>query len=124
MIEIEPPGRENPTRVVWALAWPAVALNSLQVVNTLLDRFFIGHLESSALTAQGASQNVMFLMFSIAAAIGTAATAIVSRSYGAEDVAGYRIGAKEATSVSVIFGFLLAAASAGITPFAAHLILP
>ena len=23
---------------MWALAWPAVALNSLQVVNTLLDR--------------------------------------------------------------------------------------
>ena len=86
---------ENPTRVVWALAWPAVALNSLQVINTLLDRFFIGHLEPAALTAQGASQNVMFLMFSLAMALGTASTALVSRAFGAEDVPGYRIGARQ-----------------------------
>jgi putative MATE family efflux protein len=115
---------ENPSRVVWALAWPAVALNSLQVVNTLLDRFFIGHLEGAALTAQGASQNVMFLMFSIAMAIGTAATAIVSRSFGAEDVAGYRIGAKESVSVTAIVGILMAAASALLSPIAAHWLLP
>lgn len=110
--------------MVWALAWPAVALNSLQVINNLLDRFFIGHLESSALTAQGASTNVMFLMFSIAMALGTAATAIVSRSYGAEDVAGYRIGAKESLSVSAIFGVLMGAVSALISGYAAIWILP
>lgn len=115
---------ENPTRVVWALAWPAVALNSLQVINTLLDRFFIGHLESAALTAQGASQNVMFLMFSLAMALGTAATAIVARAYGAEDRAGYRMGAQQSTNVSVQAGFVLGAISALIAPFAAHLILP
>src|SRR5437763_10339149 len=92
---------ENPTRVVWALAWPAVALNSLQVINTLLDRFFIGHLEPAALTAQGASQSVMFLSFSLAMAIGTAATAIVSRAYGAGDHGGYRMGARQARNLQL-----------------------
>ncbi len=121
---MEATAAENPTRVVWALAWPAVALNSLQVVNTLLDRFFIGHLESSALTAQGASQNVMFLTFSLAMAVGTAATAIVSRAYGAEDEAGYRVGARQATNLSVLIGFALAFASCLVAPLAAHFILP
>ncbi|MFN3684450.1 MAG: MATE family efflux transporter, partial [Fimbriimonadaceae bacterium] len=54
---------EQATKVVWALAWPAVALNSLQVFNNILDRGFIGRLEPSALAAQSASMNVMFLMF-------------------------------------------------------------
>jgi len=124
LAQVEATVSENPIRVVWALAWPAVALNSLQVLNTLLDRFFIGHLEPSALTAQAASQNVMFLMFSIAAAIGTAATAIVSRSFGAKDVAGYRIGARESASVTTIAGFVLAGATALIAPIASHILLP
>lgn len=124
-LEIEPASlRESPARIVWALAWPAVALNSLQVVNTLLDRFFIGHLESSALTAQAGSQNMMFLMFSLAAAMGTASTAIVSRSFGANDVAGYRIASREATSVTVIVGFAFALISVLIASLSAHLILP
>ena len=109
---------------MWALAWPAVALNSLQVINTLLDRFFIGHLESAALTAQGASQNVLFLMFSLAMAIGTAATAIVARAYGAEDRAGYRMGAQQSANVTLQAGIVLAAISALIAPAASKLILP
>jgi len=124
LAEIDGTVRENPVHVVWALAWPAVALNCLQVINTLLDRFFIGHLEASALTGQAAAQNVMFLMFSIAASIGTAATAIVARSYGAQDVAGYRIGAKEAASVTVIVGFGLSAACGLIAPLASRGLLP
>lgn len=94
------------------------------MINTLLDRFFIGHLESSALTAQGASQNVMFLMFSIAMAMGTAATAIVSRAYGAKDEAGFRMGAKECSSVTMMIGIVMAVASALIAPVAAHWLIP
>jgi Na+-driven multidrug efflux pump len=71
---------EHPVRVVWALAWPAVALNSLQVVNTLLDRGFIGHLPAAALTAHGGATNIMFMMFSLAVAVSTGATALVSRA--------------------------------------------
>lgn len=118
------PLAESPARVVWALAWPAVALNSLQVVNNLLDRFFIGHLEGPALTAQGASQNVMFLMFSLAMALGTASTAIVSRAFGADDESGYRMGARQATNLAIIAGIVLASVSFLISPFAAKLVLP
>jgi|DewCreStandDraft_4_1066084.scaffolds.fasta_scaffold61384_2 putative MATE family efflux protein len=98
---------ERAGRIVWGLAWPAVALNSLQVVNTLLDRGFIGHLHPAALTAHGGATNVLFLMFSLAMALGTATTAIVSRAYGAGNNAEVREGARQALGVS-LFGALAA----------------
>lgn len=97
---------EHPRRVVWALAWPAVALNSLQVVNSLLDTFFVGHLSTPSLTAYGGMTPVLFLMFSFAMSIGTAATALVSRAYGAEDVVEYRKAARQSLSLSLAGGLL------------------
>jgi putative MATE family efflux protein len=115
---------ENPTRVVWALAWPAVALNSLQVVNTLLDRGFIGHLEEAALTAHGGAMNVMFLMFSLAVALATGATALVSRSYGAGERALYRLASRQAMGLAIIAGFAICVITLAIAPFAARAVLP
>ena len=100
------PAAENSARVVWALAWPAVALNSLQVVNTLLDRAFIGHLQTESLTAHGGSMNVMFLMFSLAISLATGATALVSRAFGAGEKAEFRHASKQAVALAVAFGFL------------------
>lgn len=97
---------ESSARTVWALAWPAVALNSLQVVNTLLDRAFIGHLHTAALTGHGGSMNVMFLMFSLAVALATGATALVSRAYGAGNKHEFRHASQQAVSMAVAFGFL------------------
>jgi putative MATE family efflux protein len=115
---------ENRARVIWALAWPAVALNSLQVVNTLLDRGFIGRLPPAALTAQGGSINVMFLMFSLAMSLGTAATALVSRSFGAREIADYRMASKQVLSltalVCTVLGFLCFIGA----PYAARAVLP
>ncbi len=123
-VESAPSLRENASRVVWALAWPAVALNSLQVVNTLLDRFFIGHLHEASLTAHGASTNVMFLMFSLAASLGTGASALVSRAYGAEDEAEYRRAAQESLALSLILGLAFALLTAVTAAWAAATLLP
>jgi putative MATE family efflux protein len=115
---------ENPVRIVWALAWPAVALNSLQVVNTLLDRAFIGQLPLSALTAHGGAINVMFLMFSLAVAVGTAATALVSRAFGAREAVEYRTASRQALSVSIVAGFAMAGMTLVISAPVARVILP
>ncbi|MGV3617555.1 MAG: MATE family efflux transporter [Fimbriimonas sp.] len=115
---------ENPTRVVWALAWPAVALNSLQVVNTLLDRGFIGHLEEAALTAHGGSMNVMFLMFSLAVALATGSTALVSRNFGAGERALYRLASRQAMGLAVIGGVIICGVTVLIAPWAARAVLP
>lgn len=119
-----PPAHERAARVVWLLAWPAVALNSLQVINTLLDRGFIGHLEQAALTAQGGSTNVMFLMFSLAMALGTAATALVSRAFGAGQIEQFRMAARQSVSVAVGVGLVLAVAGALLAQPSAYILLP
>ncbi len=114
----------SPSRTVWALAWPAVALNSLQVVNTLLDRFFIGHLPASALTAQGGAINVMFLMFSLAMALGTSATALVSRAFGAQEPIEVRIASRQNLSLAVLAGLFFAVLTALVAAFSSRAILP
>jgi putative MATE family efflux protein len=122
--EIQAPIRENASRVVWTLAWPAVALNSLQVINTLLDRGFIGHLPTAALTAHGGAMNVMFLMFSIAVAVSTGATALVSRAFGAGEVEAYRLASRQSFRVALLGGVLFAVITALLAPGFAAAILP
>jgi len=119
---------ENSARVVWALAWPAVALNSLQVINTLLDRGFIGRLHVAALTAHGGATNIMFMMFSLAVAMSTGASALVSRCYGAGEKREMRQAARQALRLSVCGGVITAAFTAliagatsdGLLPVTAH----
>ncbi|AIE87008.1 MATE family efflux transporter [Fimbriimonas ginsengisoli] len=115
---------ENPARVVWTLAWPAVALNSLQVVNTLLDRGFIGHLHAAALTAQGGATNVMFLMFSLAISIATGATALVSRSFGADERRQVRQAARQSLSLAIYAGIAMMLLTTGIAHLTAEWIMP
>lgn len=115
---------ENPARVVWALAWPAVALNSLQVINTLLDRGFIGHLHTAALTAHGGATNIMFMMFSLAMAVATGATALVSRAYGAEDLGEVRKAARESLGVAMYVGLAIFLLTAGIAGWASEILMP
>lgn len=59
-----------------------MALNSLQTLNSLLDNFFLSYVGAVALNAVGASTSYVFLLFSVSMALGTAATAIVSRAFG------------------------------------------
>ena len=115
---------EHPSRVVWTLAWPAVALNSLQVINTLLDRFFLGHLPQSAFTAVGGAMSVTFLTFSIAMSLATGATAIVARAFGAGDVSEYREASRQAFGLSWMSGLALGFLTILVAPVVSRLMLP
>ncbi len=111
-------------KVVWALAGPAVALNGLQVVNSLLDTFFIGHLSKAALTAHGAAMNVLFMMFSLGMAISVASTALVSRAYGANEPEEYRSANRHCLSLSLVIGVILAAICIFLIPLVAPALIP
>ncbi len=115
---------ENATRIVWALAWPAVALNSLQVINTLLDRFFLGHLPQSAFTALGGAISVTFLTFSIAMALATGSSAIVARAFGAGDRSEYQEASRQAFGLSWMAGILIGGLTVVVSPFVSRLMLP
>ena len=99
---------ESSLRTVWTLAWPAVALNSLQTLNSLLDNFFLSYVGAVALNAVGASTSYVFLLFSVSMALGTAATAIVSRAFGAGTHDECVTANGKCLSLSIWFGIALA----------------
>ncbi|MEQ1821957.1 MAG: MATE family efflux transporter [Fimbriimonadaceae bacterium] len=116
--------QENAVKVVWALAWPAVALNSMQVINTLLDSFFVGNLKESSVTAYGGMTPVLFLMFSLAMTFGTASTALVSRAFGAGNRDEWRAASRQTSALSFLTGCVLGAVCWLLAEPAAQLMLP
>lgn len=119
-----PPENENLVRTVWSLAWPAVALNSLGVINNLLDSAFIGHLPRPALVAYGGITNIQFLLFSLAMAVSTAATALVSRAYGAGEPFQVRKGCHQSLTVAILGGIVFGVLGWLSAPATAHGFLP
>lgn len=118
----QPP--ESLAKALWALSWPVVTLNLLNVINSLLDRFFIGTLPRAALTAHGAAVSVIFMLFSLAFSVGIGAGAIISRAYGAKEYEEVKEGADQAVRTSVYIGLGLAIIAAVTAPLAANIILP
>lgn len=120
------PSPEHAAKIVWALAWPAVALNSLQTINSLLDSYFVQGVENggAALTAMGSVTAVMFLFGSMTMMMGTAATAIVARFYGAQEEAEVRKSSQQTLSVSFYLGLLLTALAIPASFAAAKIFVP
>lgn len=81
------------------------------MVNSLLDSFFVQSLGVESLTAIGAAISLIFLLFSIAMSLGTAATALVSRSFGAGDLAECVTANKKCMGTAVAVGLALTAIS-------------
>ena len=94
-------------RAVWTLAWPIIALNSLQVVNSLLDTRFISGLGEAALNASGAAQSLVFLFVSLAFSIGVGATALVSRFYGAGEHENLLKASRQTTTIALLLGIAI-----------------
>lgn len=111
-------------KVLWTLAWPAVLLNSLQTINSLLDAGFIAHLPPSALTAVGGSTPVIFLFGSLTFMLGTAATAMVARFYGAKDEKSLKDASQKSLGLALYVGILLAAIAIPSIQLFAPIMLP
>ena len=95
---------EDSWKILWTLAWPAVALNLLQTINSLLDNYFVQTLPKGALTALGGSTNVIFLFVSFSMMMGTASTALVSRFYGAKEHENCQIAARKSLTLGLLLG--------------------
>ncbi len=91
-------------RIVWHLAWPAIALNSLQSINTLVDRKFLDAIGPDALAASGGAFSIVFILFALALAIGTGATALVSRFYGADEKMRLLKASRQSVSLGIFAG--------------------
>lgn len=104
------PGQvENYAKIVFQLAWPAIVLNVLQTINSLLDAKFVGGLGKEALSASGASLNITFFLVSLAMALGSGTTALVARFYGSDEPNNMIRASRQATSLGLVLGIVLTA---------------
>ncbi len=115
---------KNDTKILWRIAWPAVFLNTLQISNSLLDTKFVSGLPDAALTAVGASGSIIFLMFSIAISIAVAASALVSRAYGAGDIQGYKTAARQVFNFGILVSIVSLVLLYFIKPFLISRFIP
>ena len=122
--EAAPVAPENPLKIVWSLAWPAVALNTLQMLNALLDVNFISQVSRAAMTAAGGATAFIFLFFAISFAIGTASTAIVSRAYGAGKPEECVTANQRCLNLAVYFGAALFLIAIPLSFVAAQFLVP
>ena len=114
---MQPDSKASANRIVWDLAWPIIALNSMQVVNSLLDTRFISALGQSSLNASGAAQSVIFFLASMGIALGVGVTALVSRFYGANQTADLVKASRQTTGLSVLIGIAIAVLGYFTLPF-------
>lgn len=122
--EIIKQAEESPLSTVWKLAWPAVALNALQTINSLLDSYFVSHLEGDALTAIGAATTTLFLLISLSMAVGVASTAMVARAYGEGDPTKYREANRKCLGFAILSALILTIVAVPFAPTAAAFLIP
>lgn len=93
---------------VWTLAWPSVTTMMLQMVNSLMDVFFVGHLPNSAeaLAATGVGGGVVFLLVSLAMGVSVGTTALVARFVGAADHESAVQATGQSLTLSALLGLL------------------
>lgn len=107
--------------IVWHLAWPVIALNLLQTLNSLLDSYFLGKVGASAIAASGAAFNITFLLMGLAFALGTATTALVSRFFGADEQRNMIDASRQSVTLGLVIGIVLTILVALILPQLASL---
>lgn len=92
---------EHLPTVVWQLAWPSVLTMLLQLLNGLVDMFFVGKLGPAAQAAVGMGSQMVILLMAAAMAVTTGATAIVARYAGAGEPHEAGTAAKQALMLAV-----------------------
>lgn len=96
----------------------------MQVINSLLDSAFIGHLDQASLTAYGGITVVVFMLFSLAMALSTGATALVARAYGAGQVEEFRMACRQSMGLAIVAGLVFAGIGAATASVAARVFIP
>ncbi|WP_338034824.1 MATE family efflux transporter [Halococcus hamelinensis] len=93
------------TRALVVLATPLLVQNLVQVVQQVVDLFFLGRLSSAAVAAVGLSLPVLALCFALVITLPFVGTQIlVSQRVGGEDVSGARRAAATGLGVAVALG--------------------
>ncbi len=91
---------------VMSLAWPVMAESFLQTFAQIVSMALVGHLGASAVTSIGLSMAPLNVFYGLFTGLGVAATAIVARSMGADQVQKATTAAAQAVLASVVFAVI------------------
>lgn len=94
-------------RSLVVLATPLVIQNLVQVVQHVVDTFWLGRLGEDAVAAVGLSLPVTTLVMAVLVGVFTGTQVLVSQRVGSEDVRGARLGAFHGTSLALVVGLAL-----------------
>ena len=75
----------NPRRALWTLALPIMIGMSIQTLYMMVDMIFVGRLGADALTALAFNMPLVFLAMGMTFGLGSAVTALMAQSVGAQD---------------------------------------
>jgi len=95
---------------IWHMSWPSLVQMLSIAAASFVDVWVAGKLGSDVQAAIGVGGQVWFFMIMLAVALCAGATAIVSRYWGAKDIAG----ATEAARQSLVFGMIFGVGSATV----------
>jgi putative MATE family efflux protein len=84
--DLNKPQRESTSRRVWQLAWPTIISNLLFTTVGFLHIKIVAQLGTSAVAAVTTGHRVFFLMQAILMGVSVATTALIARSWGADQI--------------------------------------
>lgn len=94
-------------RAVFLLAIPMILELSLESAFAVVDMFFVSKLGQNAIATVGLTESVITIVYSLAIALSTAATAIVSRRIGEKDPEAAAHAGAQSLIISLIATFVL-----------------
>lgn len=94
-------------RAIILLSIPMILEMSMESLFAVVDAFFVAKLGEAALTTVGLTESVMFLVYSLAIGLATAATAMVARRVGEKDISAANVAAGQAILIAVSISVLV-----------------
>ncbi|MEP1472007.1 MAG: MATE family efflux transporter [Halieaceae bacterium] len=101
MSDVAPVERESHSRRVWQLAWPSILSNLLFTTVGFMHIKIVAELGTSAVAAVTTGHRVFFLIQAVLMGVSIAATAMISRAWGADDIKRAEMDTWTALTVSI-----------------------
>lgn len=102
-------GDSSTKKVIFKLAWPVIAEQSLATITQIVDMMMVGRLGASAVAAIGLTMQPVFFSTALASALGVGTTALVSRFTGSGQNKKAASVLQQSILMSIIFSVVFAA---------------
>lgn len=92
---------------IWVMSWPLLVATVASSIVALVNVQVAGQLGAASQAAVGVAEQIIFMFQVFLMSVGVGTTAIVSRAYGAKDVAEADFATAQSLSLSILIGVAL-----------------